>query len=238
VAGGEAHLVEVVEVEVSLAEADAGEHGVVLAVGAVGGDMEESALGPLFFEDVSSGVCAKEEIRLGEDLGDGLNFGEDVGGAIIWDAHDERSGHVALRLFLAQGKDGGAGSVGDGVGITEIRVTLLESMKGKEMKLPVRDEDQVFCVQMRAQRGDELRVESFQMALCSVKQRLLEALGVGGAHAEFGELEAEKLQEMKDAGENSDGSDVDGIAGDDGGDEAVAGRIIFDESGIGGENRL
>ena len=37
VARGEAHLVEIVEVKVAIAEADAGEHGIVLAVGAVGG---------------------------------------------------------------------------------------------------------------------------------------------------------------------------------------------------------
>jgi hypothetical protein len=40
VARGEAHLVEIVEVEVAIAEANAGEHGIVLAVGAVGGNVD------------------------------------------------------------------------------------------------------------------------------------------------------------------------------------------------------
>ena len=40
VASGEAHLVEIVEVKVAIAEADAGKHGVVLAVGAVCGDVK------------------------------------------------------------------------------------------------------------------------------------------------------------------------------------------------------
>ena len=60
------------------------------------------------------------------------------------------------------------------------------------------------------------------MTLRGLKERLLEALRVGCAHAEFGELEAEKMEEMKDARENSDGSDLDGISGDDSGDQAVA----------------
>ena len=76
------------------------------------------------------------------------------------------------------------------------------------------------------------------MALGGLKQRLLEALRVGGAHAEFGKLEAEKVQEMEDAGENGDGSDLDGIARNDGGDQAVARRIVFDERGIGRDGGL
>jgi hypothetical protein len=35
-------------------------------------------------------------------------------------------------------------------------------------------------------------------------------------------LETEKVQEMKDPGENSGGNDLDGILRDDGGNEAVA----------------
>lgn len=61
------------------------------------------------------------------------------------------------------------------------------------------------------------------MALRGLKQRLFKALCVGGAHAELRELEAKKMQEMSDARENGDGSDFDGISGDDGGYEAVAG---------------
>src|SRR5271155_5330722 len=43
---------------------------------------------------------------------------------------------------------------------------------------------------------------------------------------------------MKDAGEHSDGSDVDGIASDYRGDEAVSSRIVFDERGIGRDGGL
>jgi hypothetical protein len=45
----EAHLIEIVEVKVAIAEADSGEHGVVLAVGTVSGDMEQGALRALGF---------------------------------------------------------------------------------------------------------------------------------------------------------------------------------------------
>ena len=68
------------------------------------------------------------------------------------------------------------------------------------------------------------------MALGGLEQWLREALRVGFAHAEFGELEAEEMQEMNHTGENGDGFDLDGIARNGGGDKAIARRIIFDES--------
>src|ERR1700675_4394330 len=46
------------------------------------------------------------------------------------------------------------------------------------------------------------------------------------------------MQEMKDARENGDGSDFDGISSDHGGYETVSRRIVFDESGIGGDGGL
>jgi hypothetical protein len=61
VAGGQSHLIEIVEVKVTITEANAGEHGVVLTVGAVGGDVQQRALRPLFSEGVRSGLAAEEE---------------------------------------------------------------------------------------------------------------------------------------------------------------------------------
>ena len=43
---------------------------------------------------------------------------------------------------------------------------------------------------------------------------------------------------MDDAGENSDRSDFDGVSSDDGGDEAISRRVVFDERGIGGDGGL
>ena len=70
------------------------------------------------------------------------------------------------------------------------------------------------------------------MAVSSLKQWPLKALRVGSAHAEFRKLEAEKVEEMKDAGENGDGSDFDGILSDHGGNEAVSRRVVLDESSV------
>ena len=53
------------------------------------------------------------------------------------------------------------------------------------------DEDEVLLLKMLAQRGDQFGIKSFEMALCSLKERLLEALCVSGTHAKFRELEAE-----------------------------------------------
>lgn len=154
VPGGKTHLIEVIEVEVAVAEADAREHGVVLAVGAVRGDMKESALGPLFSEGVCSGLVTEQEICLRKDCGDGLNFGQDLRGALVGNTHHQGGGRATRPLLLAEGKDGGAGSVGNSVGIAEIGVAVLEGMKGKEVEGAVGHEDEVLCIQMRKERGN------------------------------------------------------------------------------------
>src|SRR5580658_9782570 len=76
------------------------------------------------------------------------------------------------------------------------------------------------------------------MALRGFEKRLLEALRVSCAHAEFGELEAEQVEKMEHAGANGDGLSFDGASGDDGGDQALSGCIVFDEGGVGGEGSL
>ena len=87
-AGGEAHLVEVVEVKVAVAEADAGEHGIVLAIGAVGSDVEKGGLGASGLEDFGGGLVAEAEIRVWEDPRYGLDFILDLGGTLVGDTHD------------------------------------------------------------------------------------------------------------------------------------------------------
>src|SRR5579859_360086 len=91
-------------------------------------------------------------------------------------------------------------------------------MKRKKVKRSVGNKDQM------------LRVERFEMVLRGVKQRLFEPLRVGRAHAKFRKLESQQLQEMKDAREDGDGRDFDVISGDNGGNEPVSRRIVFDES--------
>src|SRR5277367_4194093 len=108
-AGREAHLVEIVEVKVAVAETDAGEHGVVLAIGAVGGDVEEGGLSALGLEDFGGGLVAEKEARVGKDGVYCFDFGEDFGGAVVGDAHDKGAGGLAGGLLLAEGEDGGAG---------------------------------------------------------------------------------------------------------------------------------
>src|SRR5579863_7173642 len=76
------------------------------------------------------------------------------------------------------------------------------------------------------------------MALGGLEQGLREALRVGCAHSEFGELETEEMEEMNHTGENGDGLDLDGIARNDGGDQAIARRIVFDESRVHGDGGL
>ena len=141
VASGEAHLIEIVEVKVAVAEADAGEHGVVLAVGAVGSDVEEGALSALRLEDFCGGLGAEEEVCFWEDRGNGLDFVQDLGGAVVWDSHDQGGGFVAGRLFLAEGKDCSTGGVREGVSVAEIGVAIFEGMERKEVKRAVGDED-------------------------------------------------------------------------------------------------
>ena len=119
----------------------------------------------LAFEDFGSSLIAKEKIRVWKDRSYGLDLIEDLGSALVRDAQYEGSGHVAGSLFLAESKDGGAGGVRDGVGVAEISVAIFKGMEGKEVKRAVGDEDQVFRLEVTAERGDKLCVERFQVTL-------------------------------------------------------------------------
>ena len=116
---------------------------------------------PLALEDFGGGLVAEEEFRVWKDRGYGLDFIQDLGGALVGDAHDQRGGHFAGQFFLAEGKDGGARGIGNGVSVAEIGVAIFEGMEGKEVKRAVGDEDQVFRLKMLAERGDQLGVKSF-----------------------------------------------------------------------------
>lgn len=76
------------------------------------------------------------------------------------------------------------------------------------------------------------------MTLRGLEQRLLEALCVRCPHAEFRKLKAEKMQEMKDARKNGDGSNFNGLAGEYSGHKAIIRCIVLDKSGIPGKGGL
>lgn len=238
VASAEAHLIEIIEIEIAVAEANAREHGVVLAVVAVSGDMEEAGASAARAEEFRGGLFAEIKLGVWKSGGDRLDFAENLRSAVIREAEDEGAAGGGLRLFLADGEDRGAGSVGDGVGIAEIGVAGFEGMKRKKVKRAVRYKDEMFGVEMGSERSDQFGIESFEMALGGLEKRSGELLGVGLTHAELGELKAEKLKEMDDTGVNGDRSDGDGIGSEDGGEEAVAGGVILEESGVSGNSGL
>lgn len=153
-AGGKTHLIEIVEVKVAIAKADSGEHGVVLAVGTVSGDVQEGALRALGFEDVRGGLGTEEKVRLREDGGNGLHFRQDLGRSPVGNTHHQGGGPVAWGFLLAEGEDRSAWCVGNSVGIAEIGVAVFEGVERKKVKRAVGDENQVFREEMRSQWSD------------------------------------------------------------------------------------
>ena len=142
-------MIQVVEVKVAVTEADAGEHGVaVLAVGAVGGDVEEGrSVEPLVLR------TSVEAWSPRKSSAPGSIEATDRTSSRIWGARSsgmprtKRGRQIAGGFCLAKGEDRGTGRVGNGVRVTEIGVAgRFQCMERKEVQGAVGDEDQVFGI--------------------------------------------------------------------------------------------
>jgi hypothetical protein len=89
------------------------------------------------------------------------------------------------------------------------------------MERAMRNDDEVLPLEKWAQRCDELAIESFQMAVRGTQERSFKSPDIFVAHAKLGELKSQQLQKMSDPGEQGHGQNLDFVAGDDGGYEAV-----------------
>src|SRR6202140_248592 len=95
---------------------------------------------------------------------DGLNLIQDVWGALVRDSHDQGIGHDVARFFLAKGKNGRAGRIGNRVRVAEVFIAISQSMEGKKVQSAVGNEDQMPGVELFAAWSDEFRVRGFRMA--------------------------------------------------------------------------
>src|SRR5262249_11356262 len=102
-------------------------------------------------------------------------------------------------FLLAQGENRSAGCIRYREGIAQVFVAILQSMKGQKMERAVRHEDKMVSLKKRAQRRNQFTVKRFQMALGRPQERLFESLHIIIAHAKFGNLKTQQLQEMSDA---------------------------------------
>src|SRR5580698_671981 len=82
-------LVEIIEAEVTAAEAYPGEHRIVLTEIAVGGDMNQPAMQALFAERLFAGVWTDEQLWLRQNFRHGLHFVQYLGRLGIRNAEDQ-----------------------------------------------------------------------------------------------------------------------------------------------------
>jgi len=167
-----------------------------------------------------------------------LRFSEDVRGAFIGNSENKGACVCASGLLLAGEENGGAGSVGDGKSVAKIFFTRSEGVEWEEMERSVRHDDEALAGTELAERRDQFDIEGFEVALRGAEERLFKFADVFTAHAEFGELEAEQLEDMGDPRKNGHGKNAYIAAVDDGGEETVAGAKIFEEGGVRGQSGL
>ncbi len=82
---------EVIQAEVRIAQADGGEHGIVLAEVAVSGDVHDPAMASVSTQDFFGGGFAEEEPGVGKNAAQGLRFRTDQWGLGIGDTEDQRT---------------------------------------------------------------------------------------------------------------------------------------------------
>jgi len=85
----QAHLVEVVQIQVAVAQPDAGEHRIILAVRAVCRDVQQSGLRALLTKDFRGGLFSNEEVRARQQGCDRLDLGKNLGSAFVGDSKNE-----------------------------------------------------------------------------------------------------------------------------------------------------
>src|SRR5690242_15099102 len=100
------------------------------------------------------------------------------------------------------------------------------------MERAVRHKDEMAPLKKHAQRRDQLAVERFQMALRSPQERRFESLDIIIAHAEFGDLKTQQLQEMCHSGKHGHRQNSRAVTRDDSRNQLLTGNKVFDERGI------
>src|SRR5579859_7247612 len=193
------HLVQVIQIQVSVSEANPGKHGIVLAIHAVCGDVKQPTLRSLLSEQGRCGLFAQVEGGTGKQGAHAANFVQDLRRALIRDAKYERGWSITWSLLLAQRKNRRARSIGNREGVAKIFVPVFQGMERQEMKRAVRHKNQMISLKQHAQRRNQLAIERFQMALSSAQERLFESLHVAIAHAEFGNLKPQQLKKISHA---------------------------------------
>src|SRR5260370_40713727 len=91
------------------------------------------------------------------------------------------------------------------------------------------NDDEMLPLEKWARRRDELAIERVQMTVRGTQERFFKSADIFAAHAELGELKAQQLQKMSGSGEHGHGLNLDFLAGDDGGYEAIASHEVFNK---------
>ena len=78
-----------------------------------------------------SGIVVQKKLRARQRLGDGLRFLGDVRGARVGHAENQRWSAGICRSLLAESKNAGAGSIGDGESLIQVMSAIVEGMERK-----------------------------------------------------------------------------------------------------------
>jgi len=164
-----------------------------------------------------------------QELCEGLHLMQDVWGTVIGDSHHQGVAHLAVRFFLAKGKDGGARRVGDGVRVAEVFLSVSQGMKWKKVQRAMWHEDQMLGLEVLSDGSHKFCVERRQVPLSRGEQRLLKTVRIRGPHAKFRKLKAQQVQKMEDPGNHADRGDFDRFSRNHSGDQTIPRRVIFDQ---------
>src|SRR5690348_165889 len=230
--GWQLELVNVVNAQVRSAQPDGGEHGIVLAEITVGGNVQAAAPRAEAAESVLRGLGAQQQLRIRQESAHRFGFVFNGRSQLIADAHDQRAAFPVRRLFLAQGVDAGAGRVRNRELVNQVTSAVVQSVKRHMVKLAMGHEDDVLVAKQGPNRRHQLLIQAVKVSLDGFEHRVFEFFHVLRVEPEFGELEAQHLQQLAHARLQGNSSKVGAFAGKHAGQHAVLNREVLDESGI------
>src|SRR5207245_10427596 len=174
----------------------------------------------------------KVKRRPGKERSYRLSRLQKLGSSLVGDSKSEGILARARRLFLATGENRRAGSVGNRESITEILFSISQSVEWQEIKRAVGHENEVLSLEIGAQRRNKFAIQRFQVAMGRAQERLFKSPNGFTAHAKLGDVKSKQLQKMSSSREHRHRLNVDVLARDNGGNEAIAGHKVFDKGCI------
>src|SRR5947209_4359550 len=220
-------LIEVVKTQIGLPQPDPREHRVVLPEIAVRGYVNRPAVPPFFPQQRFAGFRTDEQFSTGQNGRNRAHLFGNERSFLIRNAENEGSGLRIFNFPLTQGKDAGAGCVGNRKRVNEVVLPVVERVERQVVEYSMGHKDEMPGIQVFAQGSDQFLVKFLQVRERNLQKRLVERPDVIRPQKELGKLQPQQPKGRLDARDDRHRYDLQALAGHQRSDQPVPHREVF-----------